>query len=1457
MDSRAVIASSLFQRNVAPVQGGAIACVSCTYLNITGETKFQHNKAKGGGALFLSTDSATPVHYASSNTVFKQNHAINGDGGAASFNNVLTLLSLKSKFLDNHASRYGGALFLSYTIFSGIDTSCRFNTAVDGGGQCLYWNPDDSSNRFEKADADWFKFAPEISNMEMNDAATTDFVSSSSFEIKLKVPRIHIVNSRDTFKNPPSFEILNYYKIRSISMEMALMTVQLDNTESNGSAIMKGEINSAVANGTTTFETLSINTIPNTGWYKLSFEVPALPRLKRQELKVYVRACVQGEILTAGSEVCIVCEPGTYSLDLISSSCKLCPLGAVCRGGNGLKAITGYWRTDNTSDKIKKCRSPNACLGAIPPEVEKKHREPLFPSELTEHNESCSDGYYSKLCFACKAGYARKGKSECAPCPTNAIFNKFMMVLGGFTVCIVVIFMVSRTIKAGRKSPYFKDLAVKLRNATGAQRVTIFTLDNFNNSWRSRAIVWTESEGDDSLQINIPLGQDNILDDVKLRQTSRRETFLTFPGIQYEREDNIFPHDQTFEIQSCMVCPVFSDVNNLIGIIECVNRRHIEDLSDDEDDESKDDNHDMDLEKGEVKKKKLFFKKTSKVYNRLKKARSSIVGHLKNLKNFSHQQDRNRQIKCDRFLSPGGFTATDLKRLEILVGYNANGIQGEGKDMFTMALKIVNSYMQFIGLARGFRLDWPALLRDMFNSQSSVSTVGPKVLSLDCAIGTEPSTTPLYFRKFLASLCIPPFFLFGSLLFWGLYYLKQLLTLSKTSKTSPTGEENENHRNNVHNETNEDDGDEEPRTADSEYKKRKKELQTQVFNDLSVTLIVSLFLVQSSLTKETLAMFDCVEVEGGQMYINEALEVNCNEEPYSTWAKSAGTMSMTLYVIGIPLGAFFILFKNRKFFHDHQVLSRYGFLLNGYNVKTAWFWEVVIMGRKIITAIVAIFFARYGPIVQCQLAVLVILACISMHMTYHPYEFKALHNLELNGLISSFFTFYFGMYFLDENLSLETRFFVAVLVIALNVAFLTYFCYKMYFNMKSTVMRVLIKFDWRDNDSSNDVTSVFRKLFTKAKTEETSNDESEASDAAIKGLFYRYDSYFDGALGPDQVKKMMNDLCKDSDKDIDITDIDVQQFINHLDMDGDNEIQCNEFLLFINQGLTMDEEEKGEYCNQSALHQKIGLLLSGVDRHIAAIEMRKLKKAEDSNPSAILNTKTHDGDSQYDNDSLRSIYESEIKDNDSQDDNDSLCSIHESEVKDSDSRHSMSKISTKEDGVFMVNENEANFSFEMGDVVWVVQPDWGEEIYRGVIQGMENGNLYDVVFDDGDERFGITEDLLFFTLEEADIYAHEIHTWSNNDVNEADTYVEDEDTTGVNVDEANKYERKGEIISTSSIEISLTNNESKIEELPADHVNNNIVDDQYDFKIPRSRRFSRKHNPSSRKSRKKRLLSKK
>ena len=46
-----------------------------------------------------------------------------------------------------------------------------------------------------------------------------------------------------------------------------------------------------------------------------------------------MRECVRGEILT-GTSTCFKCNPGTYSLSLNSTDCKLCIENANCEGGN-------------------------------------------------------------------------------------------------------------------------------------------------------------------------------------------------------------------------------------------------------------------------------------------------------------------------------------------------------------------------------------------------------------------------------------------------------------------------------------------------------------------------------------------------------------------------------------------------------------------------------------------------------------------------------------------------------------------------------------------------------------------------------------------------------------------------------------------------------------------------------------------------------------------------------------------------------------------------------------------------------------------------------------------------------------------------------------------------------------------------------------------------------------------
>lgn len=44
------------------------------------------------------------------------------------------------------------------------------------------------------------------------------------------------------------------------------------------------------------------------------------------------------------------------------TTCKACPTGAVCKGGDRINVLEGYWRPDNLSDTITRCKNnPGNC----------------------------------------------------------------------------------------------------------------------------------------------------------------------------------------------------------------------------------------------------------------------------------------------------------------------------------------------------------------------------------------------------------------------------------------------------------------------------------------------------------------------------------------------------------------------------------------------------------------------------------------------------------------------------------------------------------------------------------------------------------------------------------------------------------------------------------------------------------------------------------------------------------------------------------------------------------------------------------------------------------------------------------------------------------------------------------------------------------------------------------------
>jgi hypothetical protein len=68
---------------------------------------------------------------------------------------------------------------------------------------------------------------------------------------------------------------------------------------------------------------------------------------------------------------------------------------------------------------------------------------------------------------------------------------------------------------------------------------------------------------------------------------------------------------------------------------------------------------------------------------------------------------------------------------------------------------------------------------------------------------------------------------------------------------------------------------------------------------------------------------------------------------------------MIVWGFGIPLFAFFLLFVERDKLDRLEVRQKLGFLFRGYTLKF-YFWEIVIMFRKITLILIQSFLVKYG-----------------------------------------------------------------------------------------------------------------------------------------------------------------------------------------------------------------------------------------------------------------------------------------------------------------------------------------------------------------------------------------------------------------------------------------------------------------------------------------------------------------
>ena len=90
----------------------------------------------------------------------------------------------------------------------------------------------------------------------------------------------------------------------------------------------------------------------------------------------------------------------------------------------------------------------------------------------------------------------------------------------------------------------------------------------------------------------------------------------------------------------------------------------------------------------------------------------------------------------------------------------------------------------------------------------------------------------------------------------------------------------------------------------------------------------------------------------------------CYHCPKSRVNNGVGVLMLIVYVIGLPAGILFILYRNRKTLYgpdSRRTQRRYGFLYDGYG-ETAWWWEVEELIRKLLLTSVVVLMNTNNPL---------------------------------------------------------------------------------------------------------------------------------------------------------------------------------------------------------------------------------------------------------------------------------------------------------------------------------------------------------------------------------------------------------------------------------------------------------------------------------------------------------------
>ena len=217
---------------------------------------------------------------------------------------------------------------------------------------------------------------------------------------------------------------------------------------------------------------------------------------------------------------------------------------------------------------------------------------------------------------------------------------------------------------------------------------------------------------------------------------------------------------------------------------------------------------------------------------------------------------------------------------------------------FLFALFLVN-FLQIISLAAGLPLQWPNAMHLMFDFFATLSSAGTTLMIPDCEFAHLRTSDVFYHKQIVYTFSVPIIIVI-CILVW------LLITLCCQKKCN---------------------------------------LKSNQIKDYTIlSIVLMLFLFYPTLVKLTLSMLKCPTVgHESNMYLMADLQEQCFVGRHKFYIYLLTVPQIILYVLGLPMTAAFIIFRNKEELHGERMSMRYGLLYMGYRPGREW-WELVIVG---------------------------------------------------------------------------------------------------------------------------------------------------------------------------------------------------------------------------------------------------------------------------------------------------------------------------------------------------------------------------------------------------------------------------------------------------------------------------------------------------------------------------------